>query len=106
MVYLVFYISFAFFAAAFLLGVAVQTGLLDTAEFRWLHHALFFGVAATAVAAVAFGVVSGEAYGWALLPVLGLYVIFPRVRAGTFGHGLLAVVALAFYALGFVLISL
>jgi hypothetical protein len=41
-------------------------------------------------------------YRWALLPVLALYVILPRVRAGTAGHAALASCAMIFYATGLV----
>lgn len=98
-----FYVAAALFAVTFLLGVLVQSGYVRTKEFRWVHHALFFGVAASAVLAALVGIVAGEAYGVALIPVIGIYLILPRVRAGTFGHGLLAVIALTFYLGGFVL---
>jgi hypothetical protein len=72
--------------------------LVDTGPFRWLHHALFFLVAASAVAAVAVGFFLGEPYRWTLLPVLALFAVLPRVRAGTVGHAALACGALVFYA--------
>ncbi len=101
----VFYIASALFALTFVLGVLVQSGYVRTRSFRWVHHALFFLVAASAGLAALVGVLSGEGYGVALIPALGIYLVLPRVRAGTLGHGILAVAALVFYATGLVLIS-
>jgi hypothetical protein len=91
---LIFYAAAILFLANFALGVLVQFGIVDTKPFRWLHHALFF--------AVGVGFLQGAPYRWALLPVLALFTILPRGRAGTPGHAALASVAMIFYATGFV----
>lgn len=80
----------------------MQFGVVDTKPVRWLHHALFFAVFASAVLAVVVGFYGDAPYRWALLPVLGLYLILPRVRAGTPGHVALASGAMIFYATGLV----
>lgn len=90
------------FAATFILGLLVQSGIVDTTPFRWLHHALFFGVVVSAMLAVAEGFWLGAPYRWTLLPALVLFAVLPRVRAGTAGHAALACGALACYALGFI----
>lgn len=97
-----FYTATALFLANFALGVLVQFGVVDTKPFRWLHHALFFVVFAAAALAVLVGFLQGAPYRWSLLPVLLLFVVLPRVRAGTAGHAGLAGLALIFYAIGFV----
>ena len=97
-----FYAATALFLANFVLGVLVQFGVVDTKPFRWLHHALFFAVWASAALAVLVGFLQDAPYRWALLPVLLLFVVLPRVRAGTAGHAGLAGLALLFYATGFV----
>jgi len=99
---LIFYAATALFVANFALGVLVQFGIVDTTPFRWLHHALFFAVFASAALAVVVGFVQAAPYRWVLLPVLGLYVLLPRIRAGTAGHAALASLAMIFYATGFV----
>ena len=99
---LIFYAATVLFLANFALGVLVQFRVVDTKPFRWLHHALFFAVFASAAFAVGVGFLQGAAYRWALLPVLGLFAVLPRVRAGTYGHAALAGTALIFYATGFV----
>lgn len=99
---MIFYGATALFLANFALGVLVQFGVVDTKPFRWLHHALFFAVFASAALAVAVGFYVEAPYRWALLPVLGLYLILPRVRAGTGGHAALAFGALILYTLGLV----
>ena len=99
---LIFYAASALFVANFALGVLVQFGVVDTRPFRWLHHALFFAVFASTALAVAVGFSQGEPYRWALLPVLALFLVLPRVRAGTRGHAALASCAMIFYATGFV----
>ena len=97
---LIFYAATVLFLANFVLGVLVQFGVVDTKPFRWLHHALFFVVFASAAVAVGVGFLQAAAYRWALLPVLGLFAVLPRVRAGTRGHAALASAALILYATG------
>jgi peptidoglycan/LPS O-acetylase OafA/YrhL len=99
---LIFYLAGTLFLANFALGVLVQFGIVDTRPFRWLHHALFFAVFASAALAVAVGFSQGAPYRWALLPVLPLFLVLPQVRAGTRGHAALASCAMIFYATGFV----
>src|SRR3712207_5331389 len=100
--FLIFYAATVLFLANFALGVLVQFGVVDTRPFRWLHHALFFAVFASAALAAGVGFLQEAPYRWALLPVLALYVILPRVRAGTAGHAALASCAMIFYATGLV----
>ena len=99
---MIFYVAMALFLANFALGVLVQLRIVDTKPFRWLHHALFFAVFASAALATGVGLLQGEPYSWALLPVLGLFAVLPRVRAGTRGHAALASAALILYVIGFV----
>jgi isoprenylcysteine carboxyl methyltransferase (ICMT) family protein YpbQ len=99
---LIFYAAAGLFLANFALGALVQFGIVDTKPFRWLHHALFFAVFASAALAVGVGFLQGAPYRWVLLPVLALFLLLPRVRAGTRGHAALASCALLFYATGFV----
>jgi hypothetical protein len=94
----------ALFLANFAL---VQFGMVDTKPLRWLHHgwlhhALFFAAFASAALALGVGYLQGAPYRWALLLVLTLLVVLPRVRAGTTGHVALTSLAMIFYATGFV----
>ena len=59
-------------------------------------------VFAAAALAAGVGFLQAAPYRWALLPVLALYVVLPRVRAGTAGHAALASCAMIFYATGLV----
>ncbi|MGF1472921.1 MAG: hypothetical protein ACFB50_14425 [Rubrobacteraceae bacterium] len=102
MISLIFYVAAGLFLANFALGVLVQFGVVNTKPIRWLHHALFFAVFASAAVAVGVGFWQGAPYRWALLPVLGLFALLPQVQAGTLGHAALAGVALICYATGFV----
>jgi hypothetical protein len=99
---LIFYIAMVLFVANFALGVLVQFRIVDTKPFRWLHHALFFAVFASAALAVGVGFLQGAPYRWVLLPVLILFAFLPRVRAGTPGHAALASGAMLSYVSGFV----
>jgi hypothetical protein len=99
---LIFYVAMVLFVANFALGVLVQFRIVDTKPFRWLHHALFFAVFASAALAAGVGFLQGAPYRWALLPVLALFFVLPRVRAGTPGHAALAGGALILYVTGFV----
>ena len=97
---LIFYVAMVFFLANFVLGIMVQFRVVDTKPFRWLHHALFFAVFASAAVAAGVGFLQGAPYRWVLLPVLVLFAVLPRVRAGTSGHAALAGGALILYAAG------
>ena len=99
---MIFYIATVLFVANFALGVLVQFRIVDTKPFRWLHHALFFAVFASAAVAVGVGFLQAAPYRWVLLPVLVLFTFLPRVRAGTPGHAALASGAMIFYVTGFV----
>jgi hypothetical protein len=99
---LIFYIAMVFFVVNFALGVLVQFRIVDTKPFRWLHHALFFAVFASAAVAVGVGFLQGAPYRWVVLPVLVLFAFLPRVRAGTPGHAALASGAMVLYVTGFV----
>ena len=99
---MIFYIAMVLFVANFALGVLVQFRIVDTKPFRWLHHALFFAVFASAAVAVGAGFLQGAPYRWVLLPVLALFALLPRVRAGTPGHAALAGGAMILYVTGFV----
>lgn len=99
---MIFYSASILFAANFALGVLVQLRIVDTKPFRWLHHALFFAVFVSAALAVAAGFWHEAPFRWALLPVLALYAVLPRVRAGTAGHAALAGAAMVLYATGLV----
>ena len=100
---MIFYSASILFAANFALGVLVQFRIVDTKPFRWLHHALFFAVYVSAALAAAAGFWQGAPYRWALLPVLALFFVLPRVRAGTRGHAALAGTAMVLYAAGLAL---
>ena len=99
---MIFYIAMVLFVTNFALGVLVQFRMVDTKPFRWLHHALFFAVFATATVAVGVGFLQGAPYRWVLLAVLVLFTFFPQVRAGTPGHAALASGAMILYVTGFV----
>jgi len=99
---LIFYVAMILFLANFALGVLVQFRIVDTKPFRWLHHALFFAVFASAAVAASVGFLQDAPYRWALLPVLALFFVLPRVRAGTPGHAALASGAMILYITGFV----
>ena len=100
---MIFYtIAMVLFVANFALGVLVQFRIVDTKPFRWLHHALFFAVFASAAIAVGVRFLEGAPYRWVLLPVIILFAFLPRVRAGTPGHAALASGAMILYVTGFV----
>ena len=99
---MIFYIAMVLFVTNFALGVLVQFRMVDTKPFRWLHHALFFAVFASAAVAVGVGFLQGAPYRWVLLAVLVLFAFFPQVRAGTPGHAALASGAMILYVTGFV----
>ena len=97
---MIFYAAMVLFLANFALGVLVQFRIVDTKPFRWLHHAPFFAVFASAALTAGAGFLQGAPYRWVLSPVLVLFAVLWRVRAGTPGHAALAGGALILYAAG------
>ena len=97
---MIFFAATVLFILNFALGILVQLRIVDTKPFRWLHHALFFAVFVSAAAAVLVGFLSDAPYRWALLAVLAVFAVLPRVRAGTIGHAALACGALLLYSAG------
>jgi hypothetical protein len=97
---MIFYAAMVLFLANFVLGILVQFRVVDTRPFRWLHHALFFAAFASAALAAGVGFLQGASYRWVLLPVLVLFAVLPRIRAGTPGHAALAGGALILYVAG------
>jgi hypothetical protein len=98
---MIFYIvAMVLFLANFALGVLVQFGIVDTKPLRWIHHALFFAVFASAAVEAGVVFLQDAPYRWALLPILVLFAVLPRVRAGTPGHAALAGGAMIHYATG------
>ena len=95
----------ALFAANLALGVLVQQRLVDTARIRWVHHALFLAVAASAAATVAAGVLTRTWGVLALLPALVAWALLPRTRGGTTRHRALALGVVPWYALAAVLLA-
>ena len=90
--------------ANLLLGFAVQQRVVDTSAVRWVHHGLFFLVAASATAAVALGLLTRTWGVLALVPALGAWVVLPRTTGGTTRHRRLALGVMPFYALALVLV--
>ena len=101
---MIFFAATTLFVLNFTLGLLVQFRLVNTKPFRWVHHALFFAVFASAVGAVGAGFWFDAPFRWALLPVIPLFCVLPYVRAGTVGHAALACGAFALYGVSFVLI--
>jgi hypothetical protein len=101
---LIFYAAAACFAANFVLGILVQFGVVDSSPFKWLHHALFFAAFVTAGAAALVSLLLRSGVMWPLLGVLVLFLVLPRIRAGTPAHAALASAALILYVTGFALL--
>jgi hypothetical protein len=71
---------------------------------RWLHHALFFAVAASAVLEVAVGLLTRTWGALALAPALGAWLVMPRLAGGTTWHRGAALGVMPFYALALLLV--
>ncbi|RKS72451.1 hypothetical protein CLV35_2695 [Motilibacter peucedani] len=92
------------YACNVLLGVLVQRRLVDTSGVRWLHHALFFAVAASATAAVGAALLTRTWPALLLAPALGAWLVMPRLPGGTTRHRATALGVMPFYALALVLV--
>ncbi|HLL61805.1 MAG TPA: hypothetical protein VK401_02070 [Propionibacteriaceae bacterium] len=85
------------YAANCALGTSVATGLLDTRDYRWLHHALYLATSALTGAAVVALVARRHPGGWTLLPTLLPLAALPRASARTPRHARLGLSAAPFY---------
>ena len=85
---MIFFAATLLFLANFVLGVLVHFGVVDTKAFRWLHHALFFAVFASAALAVGVGFLRDAPYplGAPARP-LRRFAAGARGYAGTRGRG-------------------
>lgn len=88
----------ASYAANCALGASVATGLVDTRDHRWWHHALYIATSTlTGAAAVALLARRDRAL-WALLPTVPVLVAMPRASARTPRHARVGLSAAPFYA--------
>lgn len=92
------------FLANLALGGLVQTHAVDTSGARWVHHTLFFLVAASAVLALGVGLLASRWGILALTPALAAYAVLPRLPGGTPRHRGLALAVVPFYVLALVLV--
>ncbi|HEY0240567.1 MAG TPA: hypothetical protein VGC37_18200 [Friedmanniella sp.] len=81
------------YAANVGLGSAVALRLVDTREFRWVHHALYVSTSVLAGAAVSTLLWSDHRAGWRLLPAALPLVVVARVSARSWRHPLVALSA-------------
>ncbi|MBT2484484.1 MULTISPECIES: hypothetical protein [unclassified Microbacterium] len=98
------------YGANCMLGAAVALKLIDTRDFRWVHHALYIATSAFTVAAVSAGwwgspVSPSRPAAIALVPAVVPLAVIPY--AGTRGrrHPLVALAAAPFVIAGLILAS-
>jgi hypothetical protein len=82
------------YAANCLLGIAVATRAVRLGRARWLHHALYIGTSATAVAAASSAGWGRSLAGAALVPALVPLALVPY-RSATIPRHVLAATAAA-----------
>ena len=88
------------YAANCALGAAVATRMVDTTNFRWLHHGLYISTSTLAGVAVSSELWSGSKAGWWLLPAGVPLALIPRVSSHSPRHVLVALAAAPFFAAG------
>lgn len=91
------WLGLGLYASNVLLGVGVQTRVVSTRRWRWVHHALYAAVVAGAALAVLGLARLGRAW-WPLALTLAALVAMPRLRGGTRAHALVGSLGLAGYA--------
>ncbi|MEJ3404599.1 hypothetical protein WDJ51_07640 [Rathayibacter sp. YIM 133350] len=101
---------FAVAAAAYTLncalGASVALRVLDTREWRWVHHALYISTAATTALAVAAGVTGGpdgRRAAAALAPAAVPLAIIPYAGTRGLRHPLVALSAAPAFVLALIL---
>jgi hypothetical protein len=68
-----------------LLGIGVQLRLVSTKRARWVHHALYFVVFISAIAATVLYYLA-QLLWWPLLITLVMLAVLPRFKGGTRIH--------------------
>lgn len=90
------------------LGTAVATGVVDTSNFRWLHHALYIATCATTAAAAVSGLFwagprrASRRAALLLVPAAAPLAAIPYVRTHSRRHPLVALAAAPFILAGLV----
>ncbi|MGI4896773.1 MAG: hypothetical protein ACRYF3_16845 [Janthinobacterium lividum] len=80
------------------LGGAVALRVLDTSDFRWVHHAVYIATVALTAAAAVDLARRRDAALFRLLPVAVPLALIPRVSARSRRHALVAASAAPAYA--------
>ncbi|MFJ4172962.1 hypothetical protein [Microbacterium sp. NPDC089696] len=89
------------------LGTAVAARVIDTKNFRWVHHALYIATCATTVAAVSAALwarprVASRRAAASLAPALAPLAAIPYLGTHTRRHPLVALAAAPFVVAGVV----
>lgn len=87
----------ASYAANCALGTAVACGVVDTRDYRWVHHALYVSTLVLAGAAASSLLWSRSAAGWLLLPAAVPLAVIPRLGARLPRHPAVALAAAPFF---------
>jgi hypothetical protein len=86
------------YLANLMLGAGLQWRWWHLHRARWVHHALYFLVFVSAIAAT-FALSRLEGRWWALLPTLFCLFVLPKARGGSRRHLLLTTTGLLGYVL-------
>ncbi|MCU1424887.1 MAG: hypothetical protein JWM51_1178 [Microbacteriaceae bacterium] len=87
----------ASYAANCALGTAVASGVVDTREYRWVHHALYVSTLVLSGAAASSLLWSRSRAGWVLLPAAIPLSVIPSLGARLPRHPAVALAAAPFF---------
>lgn len=92
------YLACVTYLATLSLGASVQYAHVRLGRWRIAHHVLFFLTWATTLGAAGLGLLGGGWWWWLPLASLPVLAAFPRARAASKAHRLLALAGLAIWA--------
>ncbi len=88
--------AYSIFLVNFAFGLSVRAGLIDSARFRFVHHAIYLLVIVSLAATVIVTAVQGGRF-WAPAGMISLLLVMPKFRGRGRGHALWASFCLALY---------
>ena len=79
------------------IGAAAASGIVDTTDIHWVHHALYVGTATLTASAIGSALWSRSPAGWALLPAAVPLGLIPYLSTTRPRHTAVALSAAPFF---------
>ena len=100
------YLACSWYLATASLGATVQYGHVRLGRWRVVHHGLYALTWISVLFAAGTGIVWGATWWWMPLISVPVLLLFPRQRAATHGHRILALAGVISWVLIFTLLEI